>query len=215
MGSFMLTNVLAHVQARVLTHCNTGSLATCGFGTALGVIRHLQAGGNLDHAFFTETRPYNQGARLTAYELVYEKIQCTMIADSMAAILMERKGISAVVVGADRVVANGDTANKVGTYMLAICAQFHGIPFYVVAPSTSIDTTLASGSEIPVEERPQVELLGATGTCAALAGLQAWNPGFDVTPARLITGIVTEVGVATAGPDGKFDMAGFLKSKLQ
>jgi methylthioribose-1-phosphate isomerase len=130
---------------RVLTHCNTGSLATGGYGTALGIVRSLAAAGKLDHVYFTETRPYNQGARLTAYELVHDKLPCTMIADSMAALLMQRRGIGAVVVGADRVVRNGDTANKIGTYMLALCAKHHGVPFFVAAPSTSIDVTRATG----------------------------------------------------------------------
>lgn len=197
-------------QARILTHCNTGTLASGGYGTALGVIRSLQHLGNLDHVFFTETRPYNQGARLTAYELLHDHIPCTLIGDSMAAMLMERKDITAVVVGADRVAANGDTANKIGTYMLAIVAKHHHVPFYVAAPSTSIDLSRASGAAIPIEERHASELLSTNGVCHTPAGLHAWNPAFDVTPAALISGIITEKGVARR-LEGVFDLAGFLR----
>lgn len=200
----------ADSQARVLTHCNTGSLASGGYGTALGVVRSLHHLGKLDHVFFTETRPYNQGARLTAFELMHEHIPCTLIADSMAAILMERKDITAVVVGADRVAANGDTANKIGTYMLAIVAKHHGVPFYVAAPSTSIDLSRPNGAAIPIEERHANELLTANGVRHTPAGLHAWNPVFDVTPAALISGIITEKGVARR-LEGVFDMAGFLQ----
>ncbi|XP_029440613.1 methylthioribose-1-phosphate isomerase [Rhinatrema bivittatum] len=180
----------------VLTHCNTGSLATAGYGTALGVIRSLHAMGRLAHVYCTETRPYNQGARLTAYELVYEKIPATLIADSMASVAMKEKGVSAVVVGADRVVANGDTANKVGTYQLAIAAKHHGIPFYVAAPSTSCDLDLKEGAHIVIEERPGEELTDLNGERIAARGIGVWNPAFDVTPCGLITGgIITEFGV--------------------
>lgn len=180
----------------VLTHCNTGALATAGYGTALGVIRSLHSLGRLEHAFCTETRPYNQGARLTAFELVYEHIPATLITDSMAAAAMAHKGVSAVVVGADRVVANGDTANKVGTYQLAIAAKHHGIPFYVAAPSSSCDLRLESGQEIIIEERPGQELTDVNGVRIAAPGIGVWNPAFDVTPHDLITGgIITELGV--------------------
>ncbi|XP_028908926.1 methylthioribose-1-phosphate isomerase [Ornithorhynchus anatinus] len=183
-------------KVTVLTHCNTGSLATAGYGTALGVIRSLHSLGRLDHVYCTETRPYNQGARLTAYELVYEKIPATLIADSMVSVAMARRGVSAVVVGADRVVANGDTANKVGTYQLAIAAKHHGIPFYVAAPSTSCDPSLPSGREIVIEERPERELTDLNGVRIAAPGIGVWNPAFDVTPHELISGgIVTEQGV--------------------
>ena len=185
---------------KILTHCNTGSLATAAFGTALGVIRALNERGQLAHAFATETRPYNQGARLTAFELVYEKIPSTLITDSMAAFLMSQKGIDGVVVGADRVVANGDTANKIGTYQLAIVAQYHGVPFYVAAPSTSIDCSLANGSLIHIEERPKHELTHINGMQIAAEGIDVWNPSFDVTPAKLITGIITEVGIIEKDP---------------
>ncbi|XP_067416612.1 methylthioribose-1-phosphate isomerase [Emydura macquarii macquarii] len=183
-------------KVTVLTHCNTGSLATAGYGTALGVVRSLHALGRLEHVYCTETRPYNQGARLTAYELVYEHIPATLIADSMVSVAMKEKGVSAVVVGADRVVANGDTANKVGTYQLAIAAKHHRIPFYVAAPSTSCDLHLAEGAEIVIEERPSEELTDVNGVRIAAPGIGVWNPAFDVTPHELITGgIITEFGV--------------------
>ncbi|XP_067829176.1 methylthioribose-1-phosphate isomerase [Heptranchias perlo] len=183
-------------KVTILTHCNAGSLATAGYGTALGVIRSLWLTGRLEHVYCTETRPYNQGARLTAYELVYEKIPATLITDSMVSMAMKEKGISAVVVGADRIVANGDTANKIGTYQLAIAAHHHGIPFYVAAPSTSCDLTLEGGEQIVIEERPGEELTDINGVRIAAPGIGVWNPAFDVTPHSLITaGIVTEFGV--------------------
>jgi methylthioribose-1-phosphate isomerase len=185
-----------HEKARILTHCNTGSLATAGYGTALGVIRALHERGLLDHAYCTETRPYNQGSRLTAYELCHDKIPATLIADSMAAHLMRVKKISAIVVGADRVVANGDTANKIGTYQLSVAAKHHGIPFYVAAPFTTIDMSKATGSDIVIEERPPEELTMIQGVQIAAPGIGCWNPAFDITPSELITGgIVTERGV--------------------
>lgn len=183
-------------KLKVLTHCNTGSLATAGYGTALGVIRTLHGKGNIDHVFCTETRPYNQGSRLTAYELVYENIPSTLVADSMVSLLMKTQGVHVVVVGADRVVANGDTANKIGTYQIAITAKYHGVLFYVAAPSTSIDLTLESGHNIEIEERPPHELTTVGSTRIAAHGIGCWNPGFDITPAELITGgIITELGV--------------------
>lgn len=184
---------------RILTHCNTGSLATAGYGTALGVVRCLHEQGKLKEVFCTETRPYNQGSRLTAYELVYEKMNATLICDSMAAILMRQKDISAVVVGADRVVANGDTANKIGTYQLAVVAKYHNVPFYVACPLTSFDRSKESGAEIEIEERPFEELTFIKGVKIAAEGINCWNPAFDVTPADLITGgIITELGVFPA-----------------
>ncbi|XWS72283.1 hypothetical protein CRYUN_Cryun02cG0026900 [Craigia yunnanensis] len=179
----------------VLTHCNTGSLATAGYGTALGVIRALHAEGVLERAYCTETRPFNQGSRLTAFELVHEKIPATLIVDSAAAALMKEGRVSAVIVGADRVAANGDTANKIGTYSLALCAMYHHVPFYVAAPLTSIDLSLSSGQEIIIEERSAKELLhsqGGLGEQVAASGISVWNPAFDVTPANLIAGIITE-----------------------
>lgn len=197
---------------KVLTHCNTGSLATVGYGTALGVIRALHERGQLAHAFATETRPYNQGARLTAFELVFEKIPATLITDSMASFLMKEQKIDAVVVGADRVVANGDTANKIGTYQLAIAAKFHGVPFYVAAPLTSIDLSIASGNNIHIEQRPDTELTHIFGQRLAAEGIGVWNPSFDVTPAHLISGIITEHGVIERRPQqDSFDVEGFIK----
>lgn len=186
-------------KAVVLTHCNTGSLATGGYGTALGVIRSLHSMDLLDHVYCTETRPYNQGARLTAYELVHDKIPATLICDSMGALLMKEKRVSAVVVGADRIVSNGDVANKIGTYQLAIAAQYHKVPFYVAAPISTIDFGLNEGREIKIEERPSAEMFNVNGKRLAADGVGCWNPAFDVTPAALITGgIVTEKGVFAA-----------------
>ncbi|XP_039257618.2 methylthioribose-1-phosphate isomerase-like [Styela clava] len=183
-------------KVNVLTHCNTGSLATAGYGTALGVIRSLHTKGFVEHAYCTETRPYNQGARLTAYELIHEKIPATLIADSMAALLMKSKPISAVIVGADRVARNGDTANKIGTYQLAVAAKYHDIPFYVAAPFSSIDHDTEHGDHIEIEHRPPEELLSIHGVQIAAEGIGCWNPSFDVTPYELLTGgIITEHGV--------------------
>lgn len=188
-------NLKKEGKAILLTHCNTGSLATAGFGTALGVVRAVAEAGVLEHVFCTETRPYNQGARLTAYELVHDKLPATLICDSMVALLMERNNVSAVVVGADRVAGNGDTANKIGTHQLAIIAKRFGVQFYVCAPFTSIDLSLKCGKEIKIEERPEKELACLNGRRIAAPGIKCWNPAFDVTPAELITGIVTEKGV--------------------
>jgi methylthioribose-1-phosphate isomerase len=188
-------NNTSQEKVNVLTHCNTGSLATVGFGTALGVIRQLAANNALQLAYFTETRPYNQGSRLTAYELVHDQIPHTMICDSMAGLLMQTYPIHAVVVGADRVTANGDTANKIGTYQLAVLAKFHSIPFYIAAPTTSIDLSKRTGAEIIIEQRPSKEMTSIKGMSIAAEGVQVWNPAFDITPAQLITGIITEHGV--------------------
>ncbi|CAF2158080.1 unnamed protein product [Brassica rapa] len=198
----------------VLTHCNTGSLATAGYGTALGVIRALHTQGVLERAYCTETRPFNQGSRLTAFELVHEKIPATLIADSAAAALMKDGRVDGVIVGADRVASNGDTANKIGTYSLALCAKHHGIPFYVAAPLTSVDLSLSSGKEIVIEERTAKELLnthGGLGERIAAPGISVWNPAFDVTPAELIAGIITEKGVITKNANDAFDISSFAK----
>ncbi|GAB4853703.1 hypothetical protein Ancab_017895 [Ancistrocladus abbreviatus] len=198
----------------ILTHCNTGSLATTGYGTALGVIRALHAKGILERAFCTETRPFNQGSRLTAFELVHDDIPATLIADSAAAALMKAGRVNGVIVGADRVAANGDTANKIGTYNLALCAKHHGIPFYVAAPLTSIDLSLPSGQEIVIEERSPKELLnsrGGLGEQVAASGISVWNPAFDVTPAALITAIITEKGVITKAGNDAFDIKDFVQ----
>ena len=180
----------------VLTHCNTGSLATAGYGTALGVIRRLHEVGRLKMAYCTETRPYNQGARLTAYELVVEGVPGTLIADSMAAAAIQSKAVGAVIVGADRVVKNGDVANKIGTLQLAVAAKYFKVPFYVAAPTTSFDLMTESGDDIVIEERPEHELVAVNGMRIAAPGIGTWNPAFDVTPGKLITGgIITENGI--------------------
>ena len=184
--------------ARVLTHCNTGTLATAGYGTALGIIRALHARGMLAAVYCTETRPYNQGARLTAYELVCDGLQpATLICDSAAAALMAGGGIDAVVVGADRVAANGDTANKVGTYALAVAAKHHSVAFLVAAPRTTLDPATPNGGAIHIEQRPPEEVTHSRSDGARMApeGIAVWNPCFDVTPAKLISGIVTELDV--------------------
>ncbi|XP_048478986.1 methylthioribose-1-phosphate isomerase [Plutella xylostella] len=182
-------------QVRILTHCNTGSLATAGYGTALGVIRSLHESKRLEHVYCTETRPYNQGARLTAYELLHERVPATLVVDSMVAALMATRRVDAVVVGADRVASNGDTANKIGTYQIAILAKYHEVPFYVAAPLTSIDMSLVSGDRIKIEVRPEREMTHIGEHRIAAPGINCWNPAFDVTPASLITGIITEKGV--------------------
>ncbi|RCH95000.1 S-methyl-5-thioribose-1-phosphate isomerase [Rhizopus azygosporus] len=221
-ADYITSNVKDKDNICVLTHCNTGSLATAGWGTALGIIRDLHASGNLKHAYCTETRPYNQGSRLTAYELVYENIPATLICDNMAsALLKQNPQVQAIVVGADRVAANGDTANKIGTYQLAITAKYHDILFIVAAPSTSIDLDTKSGADIVIEQRPAEELVTVSGVRVqdneptsirtAAEHIGVWNPSFDVTPSELISAIVTEKGVVVK-KDGEtqFDMAAFL-----
>ncbi|CAI2192068.1 20407_t:CDS:2 [Funneliformis geosporum] len=230
-GNFGAEFILKENQDKkigVVTHCNTGSLATAGYGTALGIIRSLYFQNRLSNAYFTETRPYNQGARLTAYELIHDKIPSTLICDSMVSALLSlsENNIKAVIVGADRVASNGDTANKIGTYQLAITAEYHNIMFIVAAPSTSIDLNIKSGKEIIIEERAEDEVTYVTGivknyndgelksTKVRLPpeGVKVWNPSFDVTPAKLITAIITEKGVITK-KDGtnEFNLFDFLK----
>lgn len=179
----------------VLTHCNTGSLATAGFGTALGVIRAGVAEGRIDKVFAGETRPWLQGARLTVWELQQDGISPTLIADAAASHLMKSGDVQWVIVGADRICANGDTANKIGTYQLAIAARHHGLKFMVVAPSSTVDMDTPSGDAIHIEERDPGELFGVGGVRTAAAEVGAWNPVFDVTPHELIDAIVTERGV--------------------
>ncbi|WP_337053605.1 S-methyl-5-thioribose-1-phosphate isomerase [Pseudoxanthomonas sp. USHLN014] len=179
----------------VLTHCNTGSLATAGFGTALGVIRAGVAQGRIGKVFADETRPWQQGARLTVWELQQDGIDATLIADSAASHLMKTGAVQWVVVGADRICANGDTANKIGTYQLAIAARHHGLKFMVVAPSSTVDMDTPSGELIEIEERDPGELHGIGGVRTVAEGIKAWNPVFDVTPGSLIDAIVTEKGV--------------------
>lgn len=182
----------------VLTHCNTGALATGGYGTALGVVRAGFAAKRILHVYADETRPWLQGARLTAWELVHEGIPATLLADSAATYLMKQGKVAWVVVGADRIAANGDTANKIGTYMTAVAARHHGVKFMVVAPTSTVDMATRDGTSIPIETRPDAEVLNFGGTRTAPAGIAAWNPAFDVTPADLIDAIVTEKGVVLA-----------------
>lgn len=219
----------------VMTVCNTGSLATAGYGTALGIIRSLHLRGTLEHAYPLETRPYNQGSRLTAYELVTEEIPATLITDSMAAALLRspsrgetKAPVKLIVAGADRVAANGDTANKIGTYQLSVLANYYkskgqDIKFVIAAPTTSIDLKTPSGEQIVIEERPQNELVEVKGPLVvdgevqhdkghhtvhvAAPGIDVWNPAFDVTPAKLIDAIVTEKGVALKDEHGNFNLA--------
>lgn len=181
--------------ARVLTHCNAGALATAGWGTALGIIRSAVEAGKRISVIADETRPFLQGARLTAWEMVQEKIPVTLITDNMAGHLMARGEVDAVVVGTDRVAANGDVANKIGTYMVAVLAKRHNIPFYVACPLSTIDRNLAAGTDIPIEERSAEEVKGFRDYHWAAEGVQIRNPAFDVTPAELVTGLITERGV--------------------
>ena len=180
-------------RARVMTHCNAGALATAGYGTALGVIR--SAKGKKISVIANETRPYLQGARLTAWEMVQENIPCTLITDNMAGHLMSRGEVDVVIVGADRIAANGDVANKIGTYALAVMAKRHGIPFYVAAPISTFDPAIPDGSHIPIEERSADEVTGYRKVRWAPKGVSVRNPAFDVTPAELVTGIISERGV--------------------
>ncbi|HET8900057.1 MAG TPA: S-methyl-5-thioribose-1-phosphate isomerase [Rhodanobacteraceae bacterium] len=182
----------------VLTHCNTGSLATAGFGTALGVIRAGVEQGRIARVFAGETRPWLQGARLTVWELLHDGIDATLIADSAAAHLMKTGAVQWVIIGADRIAANGDAANKIGSYQLAIAARYHGVKFMVVAPSSTVDMATPSGEAIEIELRDPAELLSIAGTRTVAAGVNAWNPVFDVVPATLIDAIVTERGVIEA-----------------
>lgn len=179
----------------ILTHCNTGSLATGGYGTALGVIRTAYAKGKISRVYADETRPWLQGARLTAWELVKDRIPVTLLVDGAAAALMQQGRVKWVVVGSDRIAANGDVANKIGTYSAAVAAKYHGVKFMVVAPTSTVDMSLANGSLIPIEQRSPEEILSLAGKSVAAEGAQAWNPAFDVTPAGLVDAIVTEKGV--------------------
>ncbi|MBI2363713.1 MAG: S-methyl-5-thioribose-1-phosphate isomerase [Deltaproteobacteria bacterium] len=179
----------------LMTHCNAGALATAGYGTALGVIRALKEAGREFDVFVNETRPFLQGARLTAWELKKEKIPATLITDSMAGYLMQMGKVDAVVVGCDRVAANGDVANKIGTYTIAVLAKRHGIPFYVAGPTSSIDLNCPSGKEIPIEQRDAKEVSHIFGKALAPKGIKVFNPAFDVTSQELISAIVTEKGV--------------------
>jgi methylthioribose-1-phosphate isomerase len=185
-------------QGTVLTHCNAGALATCGYGTALGVIRAAIERGHKIDVFADETRPYLQGARLTAWELLHDNIPTTVLCDNMAGALMHQGRIQAVIVGADRIAANGDTANKIGTYTVAVLAKEHGIPFYVAAPLSTIDLQTANGDGIPIEQRAAREVTHSNGRQMTPNGAAIQNPAFDVTPAKYITAIITEHGVLRA-----------------
>ena len=191
-------NALIPDGARILTHCNAGALATADYGTALGVIRAAHDAGKRIHVHADETRPYLQGARLTTWELMQDGIPVTLNCDSMAGWLMANGQIDLVITGADRVAANGDTANKIGTYSLAVLARHHGIPFYVAAPLSTIDRSLPDGRRIPIEFRPAQELTEYRGLRLAPEGVGVYNPGFDVTPGGLITAIITEQGILRA-----------------
>ncbi|BAU57243.1 S-methyl-5-thioribose-1-phosphate isomerase [Halorhodospira halochloris] len=195
---------LIHSGSGVLTHCNTGSLATGGLGTALGVIRTAWADGRISRVFADETRPWLQGSRLTAWELAADGIPVDLLVDGAGAALMRSGAVDWVIVGADRIAANGDVANKIGTYSAALCARQHGVRFMVVAPTSTIDMQLADGEQIPIESRGAEEVLAAGGQRVApvAEGVGAWNPVFDVTPAELVDVIVTEVGVVH-GPDAE------------
>jgi methylthioribose-1-phosphate isomerase len=182
-------------KANLLHHCNTGSLATVEYGTALGIIRRAHERGKQIHAYLSETRPRLQGASLSAYEMATLRIPYTVLVDGAAAYLMQKGNVDAVVVGCDRVAANGDTANKIGTYMHALCAKAHGIPFYVAMPTSTLDISLSSGADIPVEERPSQEVTEIRGVRIAPEGTKVWNPAFDITPGGLVTGFITERGV--------------------
>ena len=186
--------------ARVLTHCNAGALATAGHGTALGVIRSAVEAGKRISVIADETRPFLQGARLTAWEMVQENIPVTLITDNMAGFMMSQGEVDAVVVGTDRVAANGDVANKIGTYMVAVLARRHNIPFYVACPLSTIDMSIADGHGIPIEERDEHEVTGFRDAQWAAHGVKVRNPAFDVTPAELVTGLITEKGIVFA-PD--------------
>lgn len=181
--------------ARVLTHCNAGALATGGHGTALGVIRSAHAEGRVSQVFADETRPFLQGARLTAWELHRDGVPVTVITDNMAGHFMQQGQIDAVIVGTDRIAANGDVANKIGTYTLAVLCAFHEVPFYVAGPTSTIDLSTPTGAEIPIEQRPTTEVTHVGGRQLVPTGVPVANPAFDVTPARLVSAIITEHGV--------------------
>jgi len=187
-------SLLRHAK-HIMTHCNAGALATAGYGTALGVLRALKESGKEFDVFVNETRPFLQGSRLTAWELKKEKIPATLITDSMAGSLMQNGKVDAIIVGCDRVAANGDVANKIGTYTLAVLARRHGIPFYVAGPTSSIDVDCASGKDIPIEQRDPKEVSHIFGKALAPKGTRVFNPAFDVTSQELVTAIITEKGV--------------------
>ena len=191
-------SVLLPASGGVLTHCNAGALATCGYGTALGVIRAAVESGKQIEVFADETRPFLQGSRLTAWELMKDHIPTTLIADNMAGAMMRQGKIGAVIVGADRIAANGDVANKIGTYTVAVLAREHSIPFYVAAPISTVDLSTPDGSKIPIEQRASAEVTHLAGKQIAPDNVRVENPAFDVTPSKYVTAIITERGVARA-----------------
>src|ERR1700719_1999419 len=196
MGRFGAT--LMPASGGVLTHCNAGALATCGYGTALGVFRAAIEQGKKIHVYADETRPFLQGSRLTAWELMKDGIPTTVISDNMAGVMMQQGKIGAIVVGADRIAANGDVANKIGTYTVAVLAKEHGIPFYVAAPISTVDLATSDGSKIPIEQRNAREVTHIAGKQMVPDGVQVENPAFDVTPAKYVAAIITEKGIARA-----------------
>ena len=200
MGDFGATMLAP--SSGVITHCNAGALATGGYGTALGVVRSAFAAGKLERVFVDETRPWMQGSRLTAWELSRDGIPVTLLADGAAASRMVAGGVNWMIVGSDRIAANGDVANKIGTYHLALAARHHGVKIMVAAPTSTIDMSVSSGKDIPIEERDPAELFGCGGNRIAASNISAWNPVFDITPAGLVDVIVTEKGVVHA-PDAK------------
>lgn len=204
---------LVESGARLITHCNAGSLAACGYGTALGVIRAAHYQGKNVSVYADETRPRNQGSKLTMWELAQDKIPSTLICDSMSGHLMSSGQIDMVITGADRIARNGDSANKIGTYNLAVLAHYHKIPFYIAAPLSTFDFDLIDGKNIPIEEREQNEVLTIDGAPITVPDAQAYNPGFDVTPAQLIAGIITEVGVLR--PDYRLSITRAISLKEQ
>jgi len=209
--------VLAHVErqeVRVITHCNTGALATSGWGTAYGIIHELHERGRLGLVYADETRPLLQGARLTSWELMHDGIEHVVQADSAAASTILRGLVDVAVVGADRIAANGDTANKVGSVGLALACQRAGIPFIVAAPSSTVDLTIAGGEDIVIEERYEDEVLGFAGTRTAPAGVRGFNPAFDVTPHDLISAVITEWGIAETATQAYPDLAGVTTTSL-
>jgi methylthioribose-1-phosphate isomerase len=187
---------LVPATSRILTHCNAGGLATAGYGTALGVVRAAVEAGKSVQVFADETRPFLQGARLTAWELHRDGIPVTVLSDGMAGALFQKGGVDLCIVGADRIARNGDVANKIGTYGVAVLAQAHGVPFYVAAPTSTVDLTLPTGAGIPIEERSAGEMTHIAGRRMVPEGVPVLHPAFDVTPARLVAAIVTEAGVA-------------------
>ena len=202
---------LIPAEARLLTHCNAGALATAGYGTALGVVRSAARQGKVRLVYADETRPYLQGARLTAWELMHDGIPTTLIADSMAGHLMARGEVDAVIVGADRIAANGDVANKIGTYTVAVLAKENGVPFYVAAPVSTFDLATATGADIPIEERAPQEVTHHGGRRLAPEGVSVRNPAFDVTPHRYVTAIVCERGIAR--PPYAESLAGLVRGR--